>query len=322
MSDNQALPEMLMGEVRARRREALRPATRRLQNIHWSRYCAFTEECPIPGGPYSADSVCAFLEYLAQQQLTPNTVKSYLSSIRSHFRRSELDVTPLYGIAINDWLRGFEKTFTRHLPELPVITIDQLKTLFALAGRTPEPEFLQALITVAFFSLLRASNLFPPGEFDLARDLQRSHVEFQPGKAIITLPWTKTRQCKTLTKITIVETGTDICPVTALQRFCAAHPCPPHYPLFAMRGRYYTTREARLILHQLHDKANIDKAAAFHAYRRGGARFYFESGMPLPSIKQQGTWRSDAILLYLRDSVPPTRELSAALGSARSEESV
>ena len=76
--------------------------------------------------------------------------------------------------------------------------------------------------------------------------------------------------------------------------------------------------EMRAVLKKLHLKAKVHPDARFHAYRRGGAQFYFENGMPLDDIKRQGTWRSDAILLYLRDSVPPTRDLSQTISRARS----
>ena len=85
-----------------------------------------------------------------------------------------------------------------------------------------------------------------------------------------------------------------------------------------MEGRYFTANEMRPLLQALHDKAAVHPDARFHAYRRGGARFYFEHGMPLDDIKRQGTWRSDAILLYLRDSVPPTQDLQNTITRARS----
>lgn len=41
------------------------------------------------------------------------------------------------------------------------------------------------------------------------------------------------------------------------------------------------------------------KLYASHSFRRGGASFAYQSGVPIELIKALGDWRSDAVLIYL-----------------------
>ena len=49
---------------------------------------------------------------------------------------------------------------------------------------------------------------------------------------------------------------------------------------------------------------------AGHSFRRGGASFAYQSGVPLELIKALGDWRSDTILIYL--TMPLTIRLRSA----------
>ena len=309
----------LMDIMASRRREALRPSTRRLQEAHWRAYSLFIERFTLQSHETEADTVCIFLETLAQRDLQPSTVRSYLSSIRSIAKRAGLKTEDLYSIGVSDWISGYEKTFVRDYKHLPVISIIDLNKIIIIAQDSELQLFIIALATAAFFTLLRASNLMPKETFDKTRDLQRRHVTFDNDQMIIQLPWTKTKQTRSLTTITVVATNSPVCPVTAMRNFLGAYPAPPDAPLFTMNDTYYSAKEGRVILKQIHREAGIDPCARFHAYRRGGARFYFENNMPLEAIKRMGTWRSDAILLYLRDSVPPTDDLINTIQHARAK---
>lgn len=49
---------------------------------------------------------------------------------------------------------------------------------------------------------------------------------------------------------------------------------------------------------------------AGHSFRRGGASFAYQSGVPVELIKALGDWRSDTILIYL--TMPLTIRLRSA----------
>lgn len=46
-----------------------------------------------------------------------------------------------------------------------------------------------------------------------------------------------------------------------------------------------------------------------HSFRRGGASFALEAGIPLDVISIMGDWKSDAVYLYLQ--MPVSQRLSA-----------
>ena len=52
------------------------------------------------------------------------------------------------------------------------------------------------------------------------------------------------------------------------------------------------------------------KLYAGHSFRRGGASFAYQSGVPIELIKALGDWRSDTILIYL--TMPLTIRLKTA----------
>ena len=52
----------------------------------------------------------------------------------------------------------------------------------------------------------------------------------------------------------------------------------------------------RIFLYQL----SLDASQyAGHSFRRGGASFAHQAGLPVDRIKLLGDWKSDAVLLYL-----------------------
>ena len=48
---------------------------------------------------------------------------------------------------------------------------------------------------------------------------------------------------------------------------------------------------------------------ASHTFRRGGASFAFQAGVPIEMIKKLGDWKADAVLFYL--TVPMNMRLHA-----------
>ena len=49
----------------------------------------------------------------------------------------------------------------------------------------------------------------------------------------------------------------------------------------------------------------------FHAFRRSGAQFAFQTYVPIAHIKQHGQWRSEAIYSYLQSPTLPNHAVSS-----------
>ena len=70
----------------------------------------------------------------------------------------------------------------------------------------------------------------------------------------------------------------------------------------------YVLKKLRTILHSLGLPA---KDYACHSFRKGGASFAFQAGIPVELIKILGDWHSDTVLLYI--TVPLTIRLQSVI---------
>ena len=132
---------------------------------------------------------------------------------------------------------------------------------------------------------------------------------FTTSKSItLLIKWAKNIQ--TLSDAHIVNIpsipSTTICPMTAYAELCALIPTTsPNQPLLSFPHNFptphpivnytYLTQCLRSILiHLGHDPSLY----SWHSFRRGGAGTAFQAKIPLHLIKQQGAWRSKAVLKY------------------------
>lgn len=72
-------------------------------------------------------------------------------------------------------------------------------------------------------------------------------------------------------------------------------PAAPHHPLT-------TPVFIRAVKAALSAKGHDQREYAGHSFRRGGASFAYQSGVPLHSIKQLGDWQSESYSLYVFDN--------------------
>ena len=108
-----------------------------------------------------------------------------------------------------------------------------------------------------------------------------------------------------------------LCPVTALSNMLHLVPGSNNDPLFAIFKAHtwspITDSMVRkhlkrvLWLLQLHHH-NF----TCHTFRRSGASWAFQHGVPIEAIKQQGTWSSDCVWRYIQKTNPSTSPLIQA----------
>ena len=60
----------------------------------------------------------------------------------------------------------------------------------------------------------------------------------------------------------------------------------------------------------------IQNQVTFRDFRRGGASWAFQNGVPLEQIMKHGTWRSDAVWSYLSSSLSLHSPVSLAFRAA------
>lgn len=79
---------------------------------------------------------------------------------------------------------------------------------------------------------------------------------------------------------------------------------PASSPLFSVRSatgfKPITLAQFSAFISRVTKAQGLDASKfSAHSFRRGGASFAFEAGVPAELIKVQGDWQSDAYLVYL-----------------------
>ena len=93
-------------------------------------------------------------------------------------------------------------------------------------------------------------------------------------------------------------------------------PGSPNDPLFIVPRSinlvHLTDSVARKHLKNASTTLNISPSLTFHVFRRAGASWTFNHGVPLEHIMRHGAWKSDAIWTYLSSSPSTVSPISAA----------
>jgi hypothetical protein len=166
-----------------------------------------------------------------------------------------------------------------------------------------------AAYLTAFFSLLWTSNLLPnsANNFDPSRHLCLGDLSHHPGGLLLHIKWSKTVQFKERSYQLPLPyiPGHPLCPVTALEQLLSLGPSLPlSAPLFAFPNLTGVTLLTRSIfskcLQQHLQHCGVDPSSySGHSFRRGGASWAFDSGLPGELVQVLGDWKSDSYKLYV-----------------------
>ena len=195
------------------------------------------------------------------------------------------------------------------------MTIDLLLQIVQKCQHFTFPFIFLSLYLLAFFSFLRISNILP--SFDKTRHLARGDIILQPQGAVVLVKWSKTIQNRRdIATVSIPALGdSPLCPITALRTMLEKIPASDNDPLFLVpkvKGLVpLTDSVARKHLKDVCQSLEMSNPVTCHDFRRGGASWAFQNGVPLEQIMTHGTWRSDAVWSYL--SSAPSLHLPVSL---------
>ena len=213
-------------------------------------------------------------------------------------------------------------------PKKLPITLDILHRVFLTINL--QSSFDRAFWTacvVGFFYFFRKSNLLVPSHmlFNPSRHLCASDVQFTSTGAILTVRWSKVIQFREKTLLIPLPKikNSPFCPSTALLLLAIEKPpCPSPVPLI----RYCCSGASNIPLtHKLFsDKLRFclrtcglqAELYSGHSFRRGGASFALECGLPVDLIKLQGDWNSNAYERYLSPSLELQKKVASTMGLA------
>ena len=307
----QALGSELDAEVYAYRSSLFAESTKQTYTTHrntYLRFCAFMGYPPLPA---TSRSICQYAAFLARS-LNSYSIPSYLNIVGLMHKEFGLD-NPL----TDDWhltslLKGIKRTIGQPPNQKKPITINMLIDIHSgLNLNNSFDSSFWAICLTAFFGLFRKSHLLTTTKtaFDPSKQFTKSDFIFYPWGALVHVRWSKTIQFRERTVHLPLPRipHSVLCPVTAiLHAFSFTQSGASSSQAFAwlhhnnMRLMPFTYKsflsKLRLILSSLGYK---EKCFATHSFRRGGASFAFQAGIPLELIKLLGDWKSNAVLLYL-----------------------
>ena len=304
-----SLSESLDREVQFFRNHTFAPSTNKTYQAQRTVYFDFCARLGISPVPLSQADLGRYIAFLSRK-LAFSSIRQYLNIIRLlHFDAG------LPNPLDNNWyvssiLKGVKlvkgNTVTQKLP----ITID------ILMGIVTKLDLQQSLdwcfwtaCLVAFFSFFRKSNLLIPSltAFDPTRHLCATDIDFTTLGVVLTVRWSKViqfRERRLLIPLPHIPNSV-FCPSLALLLLTLECPAPPTpAPLFRYKDQSATsaltqsafTFKLRHCLTALGYPA--DKFTG-HSFRRGGASFALQCGLPSDLIKLQGDWSSNAYERYL-----------------------
>ena len=310
--------------AKRRQRAAYWPGTRAYQRCQLSCYLTF---CLTHGLDYvdpSEDTLCLYVEYLAQRFTNPKSVTNYLSAIQLFHNLSGVAASNIHGFQYRTMLRALPLTM-RHTP-LQRLPIDP-RLLAAICrvcdNLSAMGIVLKLAFLVAFFGFLRQSNLAPPSPrtFDPSRHTTRGDVTVQAPGLVIRLKWSKTMQAAgTPVAIPIPAIpGHPLDPVAAYQAMLRQAPTRhPREPLLILpNGRPLCVPQLQqalnAILSALGQPAHL---YSLHSLQRGGSTTSARAGADYIHVKRHGTWASDSFWDYIASYAIVESPVAQALARA------
>ena len=287
---------------------AFRPATDSNYTSMFRLFLAFTVFMKLSIFKLSPLIIVAYLQFLETNKFSPSAMANHISAIKAKLS--------LYGISVamfqDPRIKYFHKAMILHQPfkaQLKkIIDIDTLHLIVRICDSMYMGQVFKAVYTLAYFSFLRLSNLVPhtTAQYSPLYHLARADIIFaNPGIQVL-IKWSKTMQTRNVVKILkIPNLGSNpLCPVKAIKNLLDITPGSNNQPLF----QYKTTKgwapltdtQVRKNFHLILTKLNLANSnLTFHAFRRSGATYAFNSNVELQHIQSHGTWTSECVWRYI-----------------------
>ncbi len=312
--------QLLKQQLQASQKAAFAEGTYKNLQIQWKLYLEFCKDYQLQPVPVSVEVLCLYCQFLSNRMKASETVKNYVNGVKVLHLLLDLPVGVFKSFEYHVTIRGIARLKQHQPKQAAPITVKMLKEMSKYVDKAdPCHVVVWAAILVAFFGLLRKSNLVPDtaDSFNPARQLCRGDIDIAPEFMLINIKWSKTNQFRDRNVQMPIKKlpGVCFCPVSAYSKMCElvkGDAASPAFVLPSKKGRVpLTYLRFHKVFRCLIQKAGWDSSAfSSHSLRRGGASLAFRAKVPSEMIKAQGDWRSDAYLRYL--SVPLGQRIGAA----------
>jgi integrase len=242
-------------------------------------------------------------------QIKPQTVETYLSSVRSYCVDRNWDTSIFHNDHIRRLLKGAKSLYRSTKRDRPPITLDHLHALTSSPCYTAADSNLRAAYLTAFFGFLRAGEFtwdqrqYADPRIFHATKATRGDVQFAPNFESLTLTLKSSKTDVEHTGVRIVIAASKdptFCPVWAMRALFQMDPQPPNAPLFNLgAGKAFTKKAFRTAMSKrLLETGYNPRNLTGHSFRRGAAQHASDLGMLHHEIQLLGRWSSDAFKLY------------------------
>ena len=320
----------------------LAQSTHKAYKVAVNRFTAFCAKFNVVN-PFPVDELllCRFVASLAQEGLSPSTIKSYLAGVRNAQISKGLPepdkacTMPRLkllqaGVAKARATGETPSSRKQRLPITPVI-LNGILSAWVTPSGAPEHTahdlaLLRAAATASFFGFFRAGEITLPSQsaFDQRFHLAWGDVAADDGKppSMIRIHL-KRSKCDQLGKgvdVYLGRTCGPACPVSEMLGYIELRGPAPG-PFFRFHDGSPLTKSAFVerVRRALSSVGYQPGAYAGHSFRIGAATAALEAGLEDSVIRLMGRWNSDAFHRYIRTPRDTLAGYSGALLRGRQE---
>ena len=306
----------LLKEARRSQRHAFTEGSHsnlRTQFRSYFAFCVYYERRPLPA---DLDTVCAYAQFLSRS-VQHGTILNYLSGLKMlHILLGH--TYPFTGNAIlRLLLRGLHRLHPYTPNRAPPITPDILLSVFKVLDYQSSLESsVFSCSLFLFFTMSRLGSMLPKSIKHIKRApqsfLTRTRVNTADAQfLLLSFLHTKTIQFgQRVLHVPLLRSDSPLCPVAAYLRavnLLSDSSCVPAFAYKKPDGSSHPllAQEFVRVFRSLLIRAGVSRASHYrgHSFRRGGASWAFNNGVPGELIQVVGDWKSDAYKVYLEFSL-------------------
>lgn len=310
----------LKWETKESVRAAHATGTRKNLKTQWRSFflfCFYYELVPLP---CELETICLFAQFLSRSFKSVDSIRNYLYGVKFLHLFLDIPFTHFETFYFRLFLRGLKRTnphcVKSALPITPTILFKFKEVLdFSVNNNCT----YWCLFLFAFFLMCRISNLLGTQD-DSSKCLKRENIRVFRNYLLIKFSWSKTIQFgeRELEIPIMRNTNSPLCAYTAFIEMSKAFPVSSDSPAFVVNiGK--NNRPVSYVMLQGFLKVIISKIGydpssySSHSFRRGGATWAFQSGVPSELIQFLGDWRSDVYKEYLKYNIKDKLHVSSIM---------
>lgn len=268
-----------------------------------------------------------FFAVALSRSLAPSSIQVYVAAVGSLHRKLGYRVPTHNNPRLQLVLRGAKRAHVRATRSTrepitgPILRrlLTAIKDTRSLSGH--DKRLLAAAFSLAFFGMLRISELTPPstGGFNHRIHPTRDCVDLRSGWYTFHIKRSKTDQLQHGAMVHISQSGSKLCPVRAMRNYLQSGKSQwqDKDPLFIFSNNKLLTRRSCLkhLRHFLQRVGYPPSLYNMHSFI-GAATHAAHLGMPSHHIKLLGRWRSAAYQRYSRSCASTIRRAASHLASS------